>query len=181
VRSLVEQHGGSVSAASGGPGQGSEFTIRLPHADWAETVPARTLASHAVGHSARPQRVLLVDDNEDAATMLAETLTLAGHRVRTAHDGPEALRAAAAFRPQVAVVDIGLPVMDGYELARRLKDLPDPPRSLIALSGYGQPLDHERSARAGFFAHLVKPVDFEALRRTVDSSSAEPDSPQREP
>ena len=112
----------------------------------------------------RPLRVLLVDDNEDAAELLASALEIMGYTTRVAHDGPEALKAATEFDPDVALVDIGLPVMDGYELARRLHDDPGLRRvPLVAVTGYGQPSDRRRSEAAGFDAHLVKPVDIERV------------------
>jgi CheY-like chemotaxis protein len=119
-----------------------------------------------------PHRVLVVDDNYDAAAMLAEALTLGGHAVRMAHDGIEALRTAEMFRPDVALVDIGLPVMDGYEVAQQLAGHPDLRGiRLIAVTGYGQKQDRNRSSNAGFTAHLVKPVDLERLRELLESPS----------
>src|SRR5690606_31061 len=114
---------------------------------------------HADARSPRRRRILVVDDNEDAAKMLGSALSALGHEVRVAHDGPHALAVAREFQPEAAVLDIGLPVMDGYELARGLCALlPQRPR-LIALTGYGQDSDRERARGAGFDLHLVKPVD----------------------
>jgi len=117
-------------------------------------------------------RVLIVDDNSDAAETLASALRLQGMAVEVAHDGPQALKAAPDFRPNVALLDIGLPVMDGYELARRLRwaasrDPLAPQLTLIALTGYGEQSDRERSREAGFVHHLVKPVDLEALMALI--------------
>ncbi len=110
----------------------------------------------------------MVDDNEDAAELLASALELMGHTVRVAHDGPAALKLAPEFDPELALLDIGLPVMDGYELARRLRDDPALRRvPLVALTGYGQPSDRERSEAAGFDAHLVKPVDIERVAALI--------------
>jgi PAS domain S-box-containing protein len=162
VRSLVQMHGGNVEARSEGAGKGSEFIIRLP-------LP--TASHHRV--SSQPPRfvpqpapipnrryILIVDDNEDAADTLKTSLEAAGHVVHVAHDGPSALKLAEEIIPDVAVLDIGLPVMDGYELARQLRAQRGLTRlPLIAISGYGQDSDQVRSKAAGFQAHLVKPVD----------------------
>lgn len=123
-------------------------------------------------------RVLIVDDNVDAAEILSDTLTLKGHRTWVAHDGPAALALAENVHPQVALVDIGLPVMDGYELARRLRELPSSSGiRLVAVTGYGQDSDRERSASAGFHHHLVKPVnlsDVDAVLGALDTEGAMP-------
>jgi CheY-like chemotaxis protein len=113
-------------------------------------------------------RLLVVDDNEDAAELLSMMLTKAGYSVRTAFDGPSALLIATDFGPQIALLDIGLPVMDGYELGRRLRGMPRVPR-LIAVTGYGQASDQARSREAGFEAHMVKPIDFEKLHRILET------------
>jgi signal transduction histidine kinase/ActR/RegA family two-component response regulator len=161
ARRLVELHGGTLAAHSEGRGRGSRFAVRLPAialavAGGAEGPRQRRLAGD-------PLRVLVVDDNADAAEVLAEALRVQGHEVAVANDGPGALELAAELRPQVAVLDIGLPGMDGYELARRLRALlPDPPR-LVALSGYGQEQDRLASRRAGFDVHLVKPSDLDRV------------------
>ena len=117
------------------------------------------------------RRVLVVDDNEDGAEMLASSLESMGHRVRVAHDGRAALDAAAKFHPEVALLDIGLPVMDGYELASRLRDLPaGRDIHLVAVTGYGQQRDRAASEAAGFAEHVVKPVDLERLRAIVEEA-----------
>jgi CheY-like chemotaxis protein len=116
------------------------------------------------------RNILIVDDNEDAAEMLAETLKMSGHEVRVAHDAPAALRLAEGFRPDIAFLDIGLPVMDGYELAGRLRQLPGLAGiRLVAVTGYGQESDRQKSGAAGFHHHLVKPVDFDAVQTVVES------------
>jgi signal transduction histidine kinase/CheY-like chemotaxis protein len=174
VRSLTELHGGRVEARSEGIGHGAEFMLRLPRTSATTTAAAvePSQSRAAVPQAPQPHRVLVVDDNYDAAAMLAEALTLYGHTVRMAHDGVEALRTAAEFRPDVALVDIGLPVVDGYELARQLAEHPDLRGiRLIAATGYGQEQDRDRSRNAGFIAHLVKPVDLEQLRVLLESSS----------
>jgi len=170
VRSLVRLHGGEVSARSEGVGNGSEFVVRLPALE-----PVGVTADAAPRRSTTPppqtreqRRILVVDDNEDAADMLAFALAASGYATRTAHDGPDALRLAQEFHPDVAVLDIGLPVMDGYELASRLKTSPEGERvHMIALTGYGQPEDVRRALAAGFEDHLVKPVNIERLEATV--------------
>jgi PAS domain S-box-containing protein len=169
VRNLVELHGGTAEAKSAGRGMGSSFTIRLP----AVTEEPAAIAAH-VGtgsmHAAAPLRVLAVDDNEDALDMTAEVLRAAGHTVMTAMDGPSALKAVDSFHPDVGVLDIGLPVMDGYELAQRIRAQcgDDAPR-LIALTGYGQESDRNRARSAGFAGHLTKPVDVDRLLGAVDA------------
>ena len=162
VKSLVELHDGSVSAFSEGTGRGSEFTLRLPaEASLAGTeraAPAAKAAPRVVG--AHGRRVLLVDDNPDAADALAELLRVSGHEVRIAYDGPQALSAARGFAFDLGILDIGLPVMDGYELARRLREQAEGRAlRLVALTGYGTEGDRDRSKSEGFESHFVKPVD----------------------
>jgi CheY-like chemotaxis protein len=124
--------------------------------------------------------VLVVDDNTDAAELLADILREHGHETSIAHDGPTALTKALVFRPDVALLDIGLPVMDGYELARRFRDLPELKRvQLLAVTGYGQQEDKERSRAAGFYEHLVKPIDFSRLRALIDHGVEQPGQPGR--
>jgi CheY-like chemotaxis protein len=174
VRSLVALHGGSVHAASDGAGRGAELTIRLPLAASADVQRTEVAVSRARAPAPDAIRVLIVDDNPDAAETLAAALRLQGRAVEVAHDGPQALKAAHDFRPNVALLDIGLPVMDGYELARRLRwaagrDPLAPPLALIALTGYGEQSDRERSREAGFVHHLVKPVDLDALMALLEN------------
>jgi signal transduction histidine kinase/CheY-like chemotaxis protein len=158
VKSLVEQHGGAVSAKSEGPGRGSEFSFTLPLVTAAELDSAPRVTSPPPERK-HAQSILLVDDNRDAADSTAQVLREVGHDVRVAYDGPTALELSKERRPSLALLDIGLPVMDGYELARRLRELqPGAPLKLVALTGYGQKADRERSREAGFDAHLVKPV-----------------------
>jgi signal transduction histidine kinase len=161
VRNLVELHGGRVAASSDGPGRGSAFGVWLPPAVAGGSALVRA-RSAIVETRSRPRRVLLVDDNRDLTETMAELLTEQGHTVRRAHDGPEALGIVQTFAPEIAFVDLGLPVMDGYELARRLRELA-PPAVLVAVTGYGQDADRARSAAAGFERHLVKPIDLEGL------------------
>ena len=161
VRNLVELHGGSVRCASPGPGQGSTFTVTLPLATPA--APAETLAT-VTATASGPLRVMVVDDNVDAAETLAMLLDAAGHTVEVEHDSRRALERARAAAPDVFLLDIGLPEIDGNELARRLLAQPETAGAvLIAVSGYGQEQDKRAAREAGFRHHLVKPVDFEQL------------------
>jgi CheY-like chemotaxis protein len=168
VRSFVTLHGGTVTAHSEGPGRGSELVVRLP-ALALDAVPVERAPSPLEPVSEEAvRRILVVDDNEDAAELLATLLSGLGHEVKMAHDGPQALALAPGFHPEIAILDIGLPVMTGHELAARMR-AGDERLTLIALTGYGQDDDRERSRRAGFDAHLVKPVDVEALVRLVSA------------
>jgi len=166
VKTLVALHGGSVAAASEGPDRGSEFTVRLAALEEAPAAASTPVGGAEVGPAAAGQgvRVLIVDDNVDAAEMLGHWLVEAGHEVKVAHDAAAALQVVAGFAPHVALLDIGLPVLDGYELAPRLRrELNGRACRLIALSGYGQEADRARSEQAGFDQHLVKPVQPQAL------------------
>jgi PAS domain S-box-containing protein len=165
VRTLVKLHGGSVRAFSEGPGLGSEIVVRLPLSAPEVGVEGPAAPPAAARASAGPLRVLVVDDNVDAARALGRLLELLGHQVRVAHDGPGAIAAAAALRPELVLLDIGLPGMDGYAVAARLRDAGHRGAALVALSGYGQEEHVQRSTDAGFRHHLVKPVDFALLRR----------------
>jgi PAS domain S-box-containing protein len=163
VRALVELHGGQVDARSDGAGKGSEFVVRLPAYDG--VVAARPAADKTdeAEQLPEPRRILVVDDNIDAAQSLALLLRTQGHQVRTATDGRTALTAVAAFDPQVLLLDIGLPGMDGYELAAEIRAGQQNPVILIAVTGYGQESDRQRAMAAGFDAHLTKPVSFDAI------------------
>jgi PAS domain S-box-containing protein len=163
VRKLAEMHGGSVTAASEGLGKGSEFTVRLPALEGSAERKSSPLVTPP--RVSRPStRVLIVDDNLDTARGLSRLLKLLGHDVRVAHDGQEAVEAARGHRPEVVLLDIGLPGLDGYEVARRLRvDECCRGSVIIAVSGYGQAEDLRRSKEAGFDHHLVKPVDYDAL------------------
>jgi PAS domain S-box-containing protein len=162
VKKLVELHGGSVSATSDGLGLGSEFTVTIPSA-------SRPDATGQVDGRAKPAgrataRVLVVDDNVDTAKGLARLLRLVGHQVRVAHTGPEAIEAAREFRPEVVLLDIGLPGMDGYRVARTLRGEEfASDTTIVAVSGYGQEEDRRKSREAGFDHHMVKPVDLDDL------------------
>jgi PAS domain S-box-containing protein len=173
VHGLVERHGGTVEAHSGGPGCGSELVVRLPCRRGPAAEPD-ALRQQPEADERGPARVLLVEDNLDAAEALAELLRLWGHDVEVAHDGAAAVQSASTRRPDVILLDIGLPGMDGYQVAGALRRLPELQGTLIvALTGYGQESDRQRSARAGFDCHLVKPVDLEELRRLVSTNRGE--------
>ncbi|MET0410033.1 MAG: ATP-binding protein [Polyangiaceae bacterium] len=163
VKNLVSLHGGFVTASSAGSGRGSEFVIHLPLLEPGRQSEAPRGMNMSQLAGVR-RRVLVVDDNQDSAELLRTMLRIAGHDVTIAHDPPAALALAERFAPEVAVLDIGLPVMDGYELAARLRQLPQTRTcKLIAVTGYGQSEDHSRSERAGFATHLVKPISVEQL------------------
>jgi signal transduction histidine kinase/ActR/RegA family two-component response regulator len=169
VRTLVDLHGGTVEARSAGRGQGSEFAVRLPLALGAEEALAPTKPPVPSPHAL--QRLLVVDDNRDAATGLAEVLKSLGHEVQVAYDGPSALAIEASFEPDLLLLDLGLPEMDGYEVARRLREQTKRKKRpvLVAVTGWGQQEDRSRSRAAGFDAHLVKPLDIPVLERLLDT------------
>jgi CheY-like chemotaxis protein len=177
VKRLVELHGGTVSAFSRGSGTGSCFTVRLealpPRAEDVQPLPSAGETAEGPPRA----RILVADDNYDAAQSLALMLGMDGHEVRTASDGLEALRVAEEFRPQLVLLDIGMPKLDGYETARRLRERPwSQATRLFALTGWGQEEDRERARQAGFDRHLVKPVDpdtlSELLGRTLSGAYA---------
>jgi signal transduction histidine kinase/ActR/RegA family two-component response regulator len=170
VKGIVEAHGGAVSAQSDGPGKGSVFVVELPAIEGHSPRPIAP-RPRIEPHESAPSRVLVVDDNHDAAAALQSGLEELGHVVAVAHDGPSALAAAATFRPQVGLLDIGLPVMDGYELAMALRAAHS--IRLVAITGYGQPGDRERTRDAGFESHLVKPVELEQLERVLHELTAD--------
>ena len=174
ARRLVELHGGTIEARSEGTGRGSELVVRLPVVP---TATAKGISEPARERAELPaRRVLVVDDNRDSATSLATLLQLGGHEVVTAHDGEEAVTAAAAFRPDMILLDIGMPRMNGYDAARRIREQPwGGGVALVAMTGLGQEEDRRRSSEAGFDEHLVKPVDLEALQYLLASLA----SPQR--
>ncbi|CAN5760640.1 hypothetical protein BH20PSE1_BH20PSE1_04300 [soil metagenome] len=172
VRSLVEMHGGTVQATSAGVGQGSEFIVRLPLG----TIPQQDRGAQETGVApvqsaiGPARRILVVEDNLDAAESLATLIELMGHDVRSVHDGASALETAAAFRPDVVLLDIGLPDINGYEVAPRLRQQPGLGRiALAALTGWGQEEDRLRARTAGFDHHFVKPIDVDGLRAWLAS------------
>ena len=174
VKRLVELHGGRVEAHSAGLGMGSEFIVRLPAFLDQRTARADLAPTRAPGVERRKRdlvrfRILVVDDHQDSGDSLATLLRLLGHEVRVAHDGLAALESVRTFKPEVAILDIGMPGMDGIELGSRLRRDPAlQPALMIALTGYGRDEDRRRSTEAGFDAHLVKPVDIAALNALLD-------------
>jgi len=170
VRHLVEMHGGSVSAHSDGTGLGSEFTVRLPLLG----PPAITVAPPTVGTPAKQQRrIVIVEDNADAREMLQMLLAVEGHEVDSAEDGRDGLALIERVRPDVALIDIGLPLLNGYDVARTLRARSQgPPVLLVALTGYGQPEDRQRALAAGFDEHLIKPVNLDRLTQIMSRSPA---------
>jgi two-component system CheB/CheR fusion protein len=171
VRGLVELHGGEVAATSEGLGMGSELIVRLPLATTDAAAPRVTSPSPP----RRSRRVLVIEDNADAAASLQLLLTLEGHAAAVAQNGPDGLALALEFRPEVLLCDIGLPEMDGYEVARAFRSNPALAGTyLIALTGYGLPEDVQRSMEAGFDRHLTKPPSLERLNQMLASA---PDTP----
>ncbi len=171
VKGLVELHGGTVTAQSGGAGEGSRFVIELPLAGLEIAEPATPIQPEALLKAAR--RVLVVEDNMDAAEAMAILLRELGHEVVAVNDGREAVDAARAFRPDIILLDIGLPGIDGFELARRFRELPETRAiKVIAVTGYGQAADRARSKASGFDLHLVKPVDPDKLARALLEAEA---------
>jgi len=168
VRSLVQLHGGSVTVDSAGPGLGSTFTVTLPRSANRHGADAEPAGASGAAAALRPRKVMVVDDNVDAAQVMAMYIGGAGHEVVVEHDPYAALERAPRFAPEVCLLDIGLPGMDGHELARRLRALPQTAGALlVAVTGYGQAQDRDASEDAGFDHHLVKPVDMAALERIL--------------
>jgi CheY-like chemotaxis protein len=171
ARGLLELHGGAIQASSGGHGKGAEFIIRLPLAPAEEPIVASPMAREDTACAGNRQKVLVVDDNLDAAASLSQLVKLFGHEVREAHDGVEAIRSADVFRPDVVLLDLGLPKLNGYDAAREIRRRAGK-RALriIAVTGWGQHADRRHSAEAGFDVHLTKPVDATQLRATLDQN-----------
>lgn len=165
TRALVEMHGGTIVARSAGRGRGSEFEIRLPRD--AAPAAAREAPAAAAESPARRLRILVIEDNPDARELLRMVLEMDGHMVETAADGAAGVRMAAATAPDIALVDIGLPEMDGYEVARRIRRRLGAAVRLVALTGYGDPEAQRRAREAGFDEHVVKPVTPEELGRAL--------------
>jgi CheY-like chemotaxis protein/two-component sensor histidine kinase len=185
VRRLVEMHGGTVTATSDGPGKGSEFIVRLPlSVERADEDDAGSEAGHAGAEAPSPvlpavrpvvhRRILVADDNPDARESLATLLSMSGHEVFRAQDGSDAIKSAEQFRPDVALLDIGMPFANGYEVARRIRGEPwGRGMMLVALTGWGQESDRRRSHEAGFDMHLTKPVDPNVLDELLARQSTQ--------
>lgn len=173
VQALVEKHGGHVTASSAGLGQGSEFTVTLPASD--DVLTTASVQTAEPQPISEPLRVLIVDDNKDAAEMLTTLLQLSGHDVHAVHDGAAAVQAAASLTPDVILLDIGLPKLNGYEAAKRIRaQQGDRKMVIVALTGWGQDADRRRSADSGFDAHWVKPVDDQKLDRFLADLAVSP-------
>lgn len=163
ARGIVELHGGAIGARSAGLGHGSEFVLHLPVA--ARAAPGGQSVGRDAAHAAQPLKVLVADDNADAAETLTLLLRLDGHEVRTANDGMRALELAREFQPDVALLDIGMPGLNGFELATAIRREPWARSTrLVAVTGWGKDQDKQRSAEAGFDQHLTKPVNPDALK-----------------
>jgi len=173
VRSLVEMHGGTVHAESAGLGHGSELVVELPVASAPpqQEAPASPPAQAQAASAGQHLRILIVDDNEDVAETLSDFVQRLGHTPLVAHSGPEALTAARQLEPDLVLLDIGLPGLDGYEVARRLRADGITRAPLVAITGYGQSADRARSLEAGFSHHLVKPVHIDVLCALISSVS----------
>ncbi len=174
VRNLVTMHGGTVTAHSEGPDRGSEFVVRLPALPAGYRDGASAPEPSGLHRQAPPRRILVVDDNEDAAMLLADVLRMRGHEVEIANDAPSALERVERFAPEIAMLDIGLPVIDGYELAARIRARMGPAVRMFAVTGYGQDHDRSRCEAAGFDRHFVKPVDPSELIATIESEGPGP-------
>jgi CheY-like chemotaxis protein len=170
VKSMVEMHGGEVEAHSAGVGLGSEFVVRLPILAEASSETQPTVSAPTPATS---RRILVVDDNRDAAESLAVLLKLTGNQTHIAYDGLEAVEAAATLRPDIVLLDIGLPKLNGYEAARKIREQSwGQGMVLVALTGWDQDEDRQKAKDSGFDGHLVKPVDYAALMKLLVDSSA---------
>jgi PAS domain S-box-containing protein len=175
VKRLVELHGGTVTARSEGLGRGTEFVVRLPViVDMPEAISSQPTPEPT---NASPRRVLVVDDNEDAASSLATLLNMTGNETEIAHDGLEAVQAAERFRPDLILLDIGLPKLNGFDVCQRIREQPwGKEMVMVALTGWGQEDDRRRSKQAGFDYHMVKPVDYAALMKLLAARAKAPTS-----
>jgi PAS domain S-box-containing protein len=173
VKRIVELHGGSVTATSAGLGRGSEFTVRLPR-DTSDGAAGQPPAAFAPQAPSSGLRILVADDNRDAAHTLAMLLRLDGHDVRAVHDGIEALTTGDDFKPQLVLLDLGMPLLDGYETARQIQERPWGKKAhLVALTGWGDEADRRKTKAAGFQDHLVKPAEPEAIKAVIDGIDAD--------
>jgi CheY-like chemotaxis protein len=170
VKGLVELHDGSIEVRSAGPGQGSEFVVCLPLASQAPFREPESSDEEEPRPPVKRRRILIVDDNRDSADSLAKLLEIMGHEIGTAYDGEEAIQAAASFAPDVVLLDIGMPKLNGYDAGRRIRELPCCRNTfLIAVTGWGQEQDRRRTVEAGFNHHIVKPVNPEELMQVLAS------------
>jgi CheY-like chemotaxis protein len=171
AKTMVELHGGTIQVHSAGKGQGSEFVVRLPiMVEAPQAPPPEPTISEAKNTPSR--RILVVDDNQDSAESLTILLSLAGNETQTAFDGLEAMESAATFKPEVILLDIGLPKLNGYEVARKIREQPwGKKMALVALTGWGQEQDRCRSREAGFDHHLTKPIDLDSFKKLLTSLS----------
>jgi CheY-like chemotaxis protein len=167
AKRLVELHGGSIDVRSDGVNRGTSVRVELPVPGAAARRGAQSARDRSVTH--RPCRILVAEDNEDAAEMMRLMLRVKGHDVKVAADGVQAVDMAARFRPHIVFLDIGMPRMDGYEAARRIRELLGRDVVLVALTGWGQDEDKRRSRRAGFDQHLTKPPEPEVLERLIEN------------
>jgi CheY-like chemotaxis protein len=168
VKRIIDLHGGTVKAASAGPGEGSEFTVTLPVSQTTSPAMKSSVPSHK--ETGPRRRILVVDDNVDAAMTISSLLKAWGHEVLSAYNGPSALETVRSFRPEFILLDIGLPGMSGYDVARLLRAEPSMQGAVIAaLTGYGQESDRQRSLDAGFDYHLTKPADLGLLESLLTS------------
>jgi signal transduction histidine kinase/ActR/RegA family two-component response regulator len=180
AKRLVQMHGGTIEAHSDGPGKGSRFAVRLPVSAEQGVPQSIPQESHRPTPARARRRVLVADDNYDSATSLSILLNDAGYEIRTAGDGAQALQTAAEFRPDIALLDIGMPMLNGYEIARRIRDQPwGRDVLLIAVTGWGGPEHRQQTAAAGFDHHLIKPVDPTALTQLLASLLTEAGAPVR--
>ena len=169
AKNLIELHGGSIEAQSAGLGTGAEFIARLPLQSSAPNVEGESAAAQNRRPPPSRRRIVVVDDNRDAANSLSMLLRLQGHDVVVAHDGPSALAATQSFHPDVVFLDLGMPGMDGYEVASRIRKMPGMEKAVLAaLTGWGQRADRRRTAEAGFNHHLVKPPEPKKLRALLE-------------
>jgi signal transduction histidine kinase/ActR/RegA family two-component response regulator len=176
-RRLAEMHGGTIEAHSDGPGRGAEFVVSLPVATTSGTEKPATRVAKKPRLGGPPRRVLVADDNVDSTELLAMLFTALGCEVAVAHDGEQAVKTARTFRPDFAVLDIGMPLLDGYDAARKIRaDSGGRPLKLVAMTGWGQEEDLRRAREAGFDEHVLKPADVEKLMALLDAAPADPPS-----
>ena len=174
VKGIVELHGGNVEARSEGPGRGSEFIVRLPHSLEHHAMESNMSAGAGAEHMGAILSIVIADDNRDSAESLKMLLEIDGHSIQTAHDGQRAFELIERVRPRVALLDIGMPKLNGYEVAAKIRAQPwGAQLTLVAFTGWGQSQDRERALAAGFDHHLTKPVDYDAVRSLIQQTQAQ--------